>query len=101
MIASLIGLGLALSSPAAAQGRPALKFNARIPGFSGGNGEPSTWTADNAYPGATLVIYGFRPFTGDFAGRFRQSLLREVVGDLQQLELARAPEIRPLPIRGA
>jgi|SRR5438876_1778644 len=89
------------SSLAVAQALPALKFDPTIPGFSGGSGEPSAWTADNAYPGATLLIYGFRPFSGDFAGRFRQTLLRDVVKDMQQSRLAAPPFIEAAQVPGA
>lgn len=89
------------SATAVGQALPVLNLDPKIPGFSGGSGEPSSWTADNAYPGATLLVYRFRPFSGDFAGRFRQTLLRDLVNDLQQTRVAGAPVIEPATIPGA
>lgn len=97
--ASTVVVLASLVTPAAAQSPPALRFNPRIPGFSGGAGEPSVWIADNA--SAMLAIYRFRPYEGDFAGHFRRTLLRDVVHDMQETGVAAPPAIQPVLVAGA
>jgi hypothetical protein len=91
-----------LPGTALAQPLPVLNFNPKIPGYEGGSGDPSIWTAENTYPGAVLYAYPFRPLSGDFAGQFRRTLLRELISkDLQEARLMQAPSIEPLQIPGA
>lgn len=99
----LFGVLLCLSaSIVLAQPLPALNFNPKIPGFQGGSGEPSSWLAENTYPGAVLYVYAFRSFSGDFAVQFRQTLLREFIQkDLQELRLAASPSIGAMQVPGA
>ncbi len=85
-----------------AQPMPTLNFNPKIPGYQGGTGEPSTWVAENTYPGAVLYVYAFRRFSGDFAGQFDKTLLRELVQqDLQEQQLAALPSIEALQVPGS
>ena len=93
---------LCVSAGVRAQPLPTLDFNAKIPGFQGGQGEPSTWFAENTYPGAILQVYGFRPLSGDFPTRFRRTLLRELIQkDVQEARLAAPPQVDAVQIPGA
>jgi len=102
LVRAVCALLLCLSPVAALAQLPVLKFNPKIPGYEGGSGDPSTWVAENTYPGAILYVYPFRVLSGDFAGQFRRTLLRDLVSkDVQEAGLAQPASIEPLQISGA